>query len=870
MNFIRLGVLGTLFTVLMSLYTWSQEAWSRHITTREGLPSMQVYDIFQDKNGLLWFATDRGIASYDGYDFKVYGIEDGLTDLTIFKFFEQPDGRIWCSTFNNQIFYFHPDDIRFRPYKYNNAIVRRNIGDVIDEILCFRDGSVMLTYSISAGFTYINAEGKGSDLRGKDFGIFELGDTLLVQLREREGRVYSFFGMKGNDLLKKKIVKDKIVSSQVHVTKEDSRVDAEQLGDFSVIGLYNNVYFKEGEQLLWSKRYQNQIISVGAYLDSMLYVSLRNEGVYIYDFQGHLIDHLLEGKSVTCLKADHEEGVWVATLSSGLYYFRNPRIKRYVGIGSNHIFRLGKSVDGALFAAFYHAETFCLESDGTWRPLFDSERKIRFKKWGDRSKVEILPPSKTVLRLTHPVSDGENLRELEWYSTFIAKVGGIYFRLSAGHFYDVNERSYLKGELDYRTDVFNRRINDLYWSNGRLEIATLDGLFYYDLKGEKGVRKYADRELNVRINDIEKIGDDFVFASTNGLLRRSKNGSIRRFGRKEGLSSDVINQIVVEGDSLLFICTNNGVNIMRINGRAWKIDKMMLLRGEDVEDLEVLDKYIYVGSRTGLYRLKKSELNDRGNPPNYFFRIQDIMINGVHKSRKELLNLAFNENKLEIRFRGISFDPDRKIWYRYRLKELENEWNYTQSTSLIYPSIAPGSYQLLFELSLDGERWTAVQGSAQVNISPPYYSTWWFRLMVIVVMIVIVYLFFKIRVLTYNRDVVRELIRIVIRKLKKKDRYIVVRSSGKDVKIPTHEIQYVLSADNYIEIYTKEKRYATRERISHFMEMVPDPLEFIRIHRTCIVRIDQVTAKTPNSLFVGDREFSVSATYHKELQRLEL
>ena len=32
----------------------------RHYTTADGLPSSEVYEVIQDRNGYMWFATDRG------------------------------------------------------------------------------------------------------------------------------------------------------------------------------------------------------------------------------------------------------------------------------------------------------------------------------------------------------------------------------------------------------------------------------------------------------------------------------------------------------------------------------------------------------------------------------------------------------------------------------------------------------------------------------------------------------------------------------------------------------------------------------------------------------------------------------------------
>ena len=68
----------TLFFTFSLLSVFGQDTSSEHYDVRSGLSSNEVYHMYQDKNGLLWFATDHGICSYDGYEFTRYGIEDGF------------------------------------------------------------------------------------------------------------------------------------------------------------------------------------------------------------------------------------------------------------------------------------------------------------------------------------------------------------------------------------------------------------------------------------------------------------------------------------------------------------------------------------------------------------------------------------------------------------------------------------------------------------------------------------------------------------------------------------------------------------------------------------------------------------------------
>jgi len=75
----------------------------KNYTVNDGLPSSEVYDALQDQNGHMWFATDRGVAKFNGYEFKTYTTSDGLTDNVVFELYEDHKGRIWCLPMNGQL-----------------------------------------------------------------------------------------------------------------------------------------------------------------------------------------------------------------------------------------------------------------------------------------------------------------------------------------------------------------------------------------------------------------------------------------------------------------------------------------------------------------------------------------------------------------------------------------------------------------------------------------------------------------------------------------------------------------------------------------------------------------------------------------------
>src|SRR5215471_357962 len=75
--------LSGLITLLSSISLYGQEYSYVHYDVKDGLAGSTVYDVTQDKDGFLWFATEAGISRFDGTHFKNFTTEDGLPSAEI-------------------------------------------------------------------------------------------------------------------------------------------------------------------------------------------------------------------------------------------------------------------------------------------------------------------------------------------------------------------------------------------------------------------------------------------------------------------------------------------------------------------------------------------------------------------------------------------------------------------------------------------------------------------------------------------------------------------------------------------------------------------------------------------------------------------
>jgi diguanylate cyclase (GGDEF)-like protein len=72
------------------------------LTIADGLPTQSVYETYQQKNGFIWFATDRGAIRYDGKTFRSFfyspGATNHITNNFVLQILEDHVGNIWIIT----------------------------------------------------------------------------------------------------------------------------------------------------------------------------------------------------------------------------------------------------------------------------------------------------------------------------------------------------------------------------------------------------------------------------------------------------------------------------------------------------------------------------------------------------------------------------------------------------------------------------------------------------------------------------------------------------------------------------------------------------------------------------------------------------
>ncbi len=99
-----------------------------------------------------------------------------------------------------------------------------------------------------------------------------------------------------------------------------------------------------------------------------------------------------------------------------------------------------------------------------------------------------------------------------------------------------------------------------------------------------------------------------------------------------------------------------------------------------------------------------------------------------------------------------------------------------------------------------------------------------------------------------------------------------VKSNSRLVKLRTSDIYYIEALKDYVVINTLNTRYTIHSTMKDIEAKLPEP-EFLRVHRSFIVRIDKIVAiEQPNLILENDKKIiPIGGSYKDELaKRLNL
>ncbi len=828
----------------------------RQYTSKNGLPSSEVYDIVQDDFGFIWFSTDKGVSRYNGYEFENFDETDGLPQHVVFDFLKLPNGKIWCTTLSGELFTisgYHPT---FEKYQYNHLILKQVKPTY---------GPVNSLYVAPTGKVYVSFKGANNLLIIDKNGAMNALHPS-IDLEQKQGFLYTMFEDSSEPFFFKTIrngefVREKKTSS--HFYYKNEQVPASIFEALTFESEKTAVFLFEGKMIIKTLKEkkqmicQPQLIATGKLSNSLFWTGHKNGGVVIYNTKGQKVDHLLKSETVTQLMVDDQNNYWVSTADHGVFLVNNLNIKQLnLAEKTNERIHSIESDGLQLFIGSYYGAIFKLISSGN---------SSRIAPYSLKQPVSIYSCSEN--STTYFSSDYSFDSKSEIVSKFSSLAphgnGKKTAVLSYGYVFltDLKTKKQQKIPIPHRSSA-------ICFLNDRLFLGTHIGL--YELKNNRFemVKTFG----KWRINQLVKM-DNSLAICTNGqgiVVFSTEKGIQAHLTTKSGLSSNFVSNVYKENSKELWCSSNVGVDKITLGKKpkVKSVDLQNFLPSNEISDLVLFKDTLWIATKSGLCFVPKKIVDSETKELNFHLNFSAIFVGGVQYDLHQKERLYYDQNEIEFQFGAIAFVNLSDLRYRYKLVGIDKNWRTTNLRSVNYSALPSGNFTFIVQVKGKNGSWEKNEQRISFKIALPFWKTWWFILAAFFALVFLIYLFFKYRILSYNQHIIKEILRHLLKRIRRKTLMVQVKHLGKSMKIESSKIHFVKSDGNYLEIHTPDRVYLHRASFDQFISDLPDAIEYMRVHRSFLVRIDNIQGKSKTQVILLNQEIPVGRKYWNDVANI--
>lgn len=746
-------------------------------TSDRELSSSLINYIFQDRNGMIWVATEDGLNRYDGVKFTIYKHKKNdihsLCNNYVRTLFEDSKGRLFIGTLNGFQLYDPATDTFSEPAKWSDGtIFNSNIVSVIEKkngelwisgnFTCkvkVIDGSIIMIKQhlpIRTTSTDYIMEDQYHNcwLMSGERGLYridahhkmyhysfnERGGIINNICQNKQGEIFIStvgrgiyrYDVKSNsflpillngrqDLPVKTLYIDR--HNQLFVGTDGCGADifnrnTGQLNEYR----FDNLYFDDTTAKVHSILRDNaNNIWLAIYQKGVMMIPSQNN-MFKYIGYKSINKNIIGSKCITSLLKDRNGILWVGTDNDGIY---------------------GISGENKQKAHFVHSSNPSSVPSNVFGLYEDSKSNLWFGSYSngmgklDRSsgRCSYIPIKNQYGNLVQHVYDfAEDKSGRLWIAT-----------MGDGLFYYDLSTNQLK-----TNNIINKAMTSwtccLYYSksSNKLFVGTYDGAFCIDLYSKKlSILKLLPRTIILSIREDNK--GNIWFGCSNGLVRwNPKARNIRLFDQRDGLPSDAIYAIQKDDENNLWISTNAGVS--QLNLTTQKFINYYVSDGLQGNEFSKNASFkdaqgnIWFGGIYGVTYFNPKEITTPARK--WHVRITDFYLNnspvrkGSLSGGSEIIDeavydahdfyLSHSDNAFTIEFSTTELNNPGRILYLYSMND--GPWVTLPKgiNRVSFSNLSPGTYRFKVkakDYTIDSEIKEIV-----IHISPAWWASWWAKL----------------------------------------------------------------------------------------------------------------------------------------------
>jgi ligand-binding sensor domain-containing protein len=713
-----------LLSVIIKSPVLSQQYPVQRFTEENGLPNTNVFRIFEDRRGFLWFGTEYGLCRYDGNKFSNILTKDGEPLSGIIGINEITDQEKIVCTYQGTVNLVNHDTVIQQ--KINS---RYELSNCIHSL--YSDGKVWIINKSGDLFKIINnevvrfniADNTGREIRFRNMIPFKNNEIMFASnsglYLYRDGKIEPFY--------------HNLISENIFAICSDNEGSIWTGLRDKVVRVWEN-----GKMETYEMGIVPEISDILVDNNERCWIAIPKNGLMLLEngvFQNITSRLKLKNVLINTLHQDKNGNIWIATHGSGLYCVLSTEMLNYK-----------------------------LESTGLKNyinSIIKDKGKIYIASIGTVSIIE----KKQLMRLKiHELLPTQYIYFLSIYNGYLY-IGTPNVIIRKNISYPFDEMILHSGAVSYHIDKKENKWigrfgdagllnNDQFkklrnWkSNGRrincissnaegvLYFGTDSGLIVYNGK----ILKYSYLDTNPsarQINAIFKDSKDNLWIGTNaGAYVLGKN-RILHYSIKDGLSGNRCTAFTEDKSGFIWIATMTGLSMF--DGFHFeKFDSKSGLCSDAILSLCIDDnENLWVGTINGLSMLSYKKLHSLLSSPHVY--ITNARSDDHNYYFPSHIRLSPQNRTLHISYTGIEFPKSDKIEYEFRIDPDERSWHSISGNEMELPVLGPGNYILKIRARHSGYDWSPQTASLTIEVIAPIWKRPMFIILAASILLLILY-----------------------------------------------------------------------------------------------------------------------------------
>ncbi len=730
------------------------------------IPGNSIKCIAEDKEGNLWIGTENGLAVLDicSERFTTFTESDSILDYhganQIIAISIDQNNNVWCSTNGAGIFKFNPQVnerdylTQFPEYKAPQSILvdRQNnlwIGDVIDnKIRCINlNNNTSKTYPLASNPRIRPFKsGVCMSLAQASNGRIWVNVT---NISSAQGSLFYFdpFTLKFIDVAQhynKEFIEE--YSYFLFVIPSITTDNKGNIYAASMDGLIIKISENFEAEILFEENYSagNSKLSVYKSKNDLLWIGLNGNGIQLSkpNQKGFALlnKDIYPDFSINSIRSIYEddEYYWVSGYVAMIKI--NKKTKKITPIHAN--ISIVYTIQEVLGSPNY----LWLGTEGDGLKLFDKRNHKVLKTFHfeiDKTKdnhfnnIYCIHNISKDLSLLGTYGGLLSFNPKNWDFEFLPK--------STKN----NDKRYMTVSTITKDNAGNILIGYTQGEVGKFNIEKKQVESFTLL--EEGPLKDNNNAVKYIFNDKQ---NNYWIATSNGLVYyQPSTGSKKVFTMNDGLPNNYIYSILQDNQENLWLSTNNGISCykpkLNIFQNYDKSDGLQCNEFNTGAYFKAKDGTFFLGGIEGLNYFKPENVSTNKILPK--IKINSIKIANKNISIGDVLKsntlvIEPKENVFTIDFVGLSYINSDKNTYKYRIKNIDENWiDIGHRHYITFNRMKHGNYILEIMGSNNHGLSYKTPFSLNINIKPRFYETLWFKITLIAAAILLVFVFIKLR-----------------------------------------------------------------------------------------------------------------------------